>query len=72
MILIIGMQRWGLKLDKVDLNDELGLTLTSFTVIVKFGHLCILIGKTVTMSFYQKNISANDQIDRRFLFLKNI
>ena len=46
MILKLGMQHLGLKLYKVYINDNLDL----FYGKVKFGHLCILMGKIFTKS----------------------
>ena len=50
----LGMQHQGLKLYKVYINDDPGLTLTYFTAS-KFGCLCILIWKSVTSHLIKKN-----------------
>ena len=57
MILKLGMLHQGLKLYKVYINDDPGMTL----VKVKFCRLCIGIGKTVTKPFNGKHLlAAND------------
>ena len=58
-ILKLGMQHQGLKLYKVYINDDTGLTLTYFYGKVKLGRLYVLMGKTVTKSFNGENLLQN-------------
>ena len=69
MILKLAMQHWVFKLYKVYINDDPGLTMTYFkersnkvTSTFYWGRLLqsLLMGK----------LEANDQIDRRFMFLQ--
>ena len=53
MILKLGMQHWGLKLYKVYINGDPGLTLT-YLRSVKFGNLGSYIGKSENSGFLRK------------------
>ena len=50
MVLKLGMYHWGLKLYKIYINDDSGLT-DLFYGKVKSGHLYVRMGKTVIKSF---------------------
>ena len=56
MILKLSMQHWGLKLYKVCINGDPGLTLTYFTARsnLQFGNLGFSIGKSENSGFFQK------------------
>ena len=59
MILKLGMQHWGLKLYKVCINGNTGLTLTYFTARSNFGTKTFLKEKEKTIDF-SENIAAYD------------
>ena len=63
MILKLGMYHWRLKLYKVYINDDPGLTMTYFTARSILGRLYVLMGKTVTKSFNGGNLAAKDYIN---------
>ena len=69
MILKLGMQRWGLKLYKVFINDDPGLILTDFTARSNFVTYVFEWGKLFTKLF-NGNLAAIDEIDRICMFLK--
>ena len=62
MILKLGVQHWGLKLYKVCMNGDPGLTLTYFTAR---SPVC-LNGKNCYIVINWEILAANDQINRRF------
>ena len=53
MILKLGMYHRGLKLYKVYINGDPGLTLTYFTARSNFGILGIFIGKSENSGFFR-------------------
>ena len=64
MTLKLGMQHWGLKLYKVYINNDPGLTMTYFTAR----------SNLVAYAFEWGNLlqlSLDGQSDRRFMFLNN-
>ena len=67
------IQTWhehrGLKLCKVCINNDPGLTLAYFTARANLVAYAFEWGETVTQSFNGKKLAANEQIDR-FIFLK--
>ena len=56
MILKLGMQHQGLKLYKVHINDDPGLTLTYFTARSNWVTYTFEFGNTVTKSFNGGNL----------------
>ena len=62
MILKLGMQHRGLKLYKVYINNDPGLTLAYLTAMSNWV-LYFWMGKTVTKSFNGGKIAANAYID---------
>ena len=74
MILKLNMQHWELKFDKVYINDGSWLTMTYFTgrsnlVVNAFEWGKLL--QSLTFNGERKH-AANDQIDRKFMFLKTV
>ena len=68
MILKLDMEHLGLKFSKVYINDYACLTLTYFKPRSDLFSYAFKWGKAVTQSF----IAANNKIDRKFMFLKNV
>ena len=68
MILKLGLQHLGLKLYKVYINDDPVMTLTYFTARSKaaYAFKCI----KLVRSHLKGKLAANDQINRKFIFLK--
>ena len=62
IILKLSMQHWRLKLYKVYINDDPGLTMTYFAVRSNWV-TCTLNGKTVTKSFNVGKLAAKDYIE---------
>ena len=63
MILKLGMKHRGLKLYKVYINGDLGLTLTYFTARLILVAYTFKWGKTVTKSFNEGILAVKDYID---------
>ena len=63
MILKLGMKHQGLKLYKVYINDDPGLTLTYFTARLNWVACTFEWGKTITKSFNGGKLAAKDYID---------
>ena len=55
------------KVYKVYTNDDPMLTV-AFSCKVKFGHLCVNMGVTVRQAFNGKQLAADGQFDRKFMF----
>ena len=60
MILKLGMQHLGLKLYKVNINDDPGLTLTYFTARSNWVKCMFEWEKSVTKSFNGGKLAAKD------------
>ena len=78
MNLKLGMLHWGLKLFKLDINDDPGLTLTYFTArsnLVPYAFVWEK-GKTVdfseTIVVYDLKLSTDDLSDKKFLFTSKL
>ena len=69
MILKLGMQHWGLEVCKVYINDDPGMTLSYFTARSNLAALR-LNGKICYKVIQRVKLATNDQINRRFMFLK--
>ena len=63
MILKLGVQHQGLKVYKVYINDDPGLTLTYFTARSNWVNYSFKWGKTVTKSFNGGKLAAKVYID---------
>ena len=63
MILKLGMYHWGLKLYKVYIKDDPGLTLTCFMARSNWVTCTFEWGKTVAKSFNGRKLAAKDYID---------
>ena len=63
MILKLGMKHQAMELFKVCINHDPGLTLTFFRVM----HLN---GKNRKISFNGRKLARNEQMDRKFMFMK--
>ena len=70
MILKLGIVHWGLKLYKVYINDDLGLTMTYFKARSKSVAYAFELGKRLQSNLMGK-LAGNNQIDRRFMLMKN-
>ena len=72
MILKLGMYHWGLKLNKVYINDDAGLTLTYFTARSNMVLYIVEWEKGKTMDFsetivvYNLKLATDDQSDKKF------
>ena len=69
MILKLGMEHLGLKFSKVYINDNACLTVNYFMPRSFCSPMHLNGGKLLHM---QSFIAANNQIDRTFMFLKNM
>ena len=65
MILKLGMQHWGLKLFKVYINCEFGLTLTYFTARSKLVTSFFQWEKMKTVDFVETIAACGLKVDRR-------
>ena len=63
MIFKLGKYHWGLKLYKMYINDDPGLTLTYFTTRSNWVACTFEWRKTITKSFNGGNLAAKDYID---------
>ena len=72
MILKLGMKHWGLKLYKVYINDDPGLTLTYFTARSNLVSYAFVWEKGKTMDFsetivvYDLKLATDDRSDKKF------
>ena len=78
MILKLGMQHWGLKLYKVCINSDPGLTLTYFTArsnLVLYAFVWEK-GKTIdfseTIVIYDLKLATDDRSDKTFLLTSKL
>ena len=67
MILKLGIQHWGLKLYKVYINSDPGLTLTYFTARSNLVGVRLNWKNCYKVIRWEK-LAANDQINRKFIF----
>ena len=65
MILKLGMKHQAMELYKVYINHDPGMTLTFF-----YGKVMHLNGKNRKMSFNGRKLARNEQMGRRFMFMK--
>ena len=78
MILKLGMQHWGLKLYKVYINDDPGLTLTYFTARSNLVPYAFVWEKGKTMDFsetivvYDLKLATDDRSDKKFLLTSKL
>ena len=78
MILKLGMKHWGLKLYKVYINDDPGLTLTYFTARSNLVPYAFEWEKGKTMDFseiivvYDLKLATDDRSDKKFLFTSKL
>ena len=72
MILKLSMLRKGLKLYKVYINDNPGLTLTYFTARSNWVAYTIEWGNTVTKSLNGGKLAAKDYIDQIIMLMKKL
>ena len=72
MILKLGMKHQGEELYRIYINHDPGMTLTFFYGKVNLGHQSRFLNekKTRKMSFNGRTLARNDQMDRKFMFLK--
>ena len=63
MILKLGMYHWGLKLYKLNINDDHGLTLTYFTARSNWVACMFEWEKRFTKSFNGGKLAAEDYIN---------
>ena len=70
MILKLDIKHQAMKLYKIYINHDPWMTLTFFYSKVNLGRPCIWMGKNRKMSFNGKKLARNEQMDRRFIFLK--
>ena len=70
MILKFGMYHLGLKLYKVYINDDPGLTLTYFTARSNWVICTFEWGKLLSSHLIEEKLAANDYIDLIILFIK--
>ena len=68
MILKLGMWHWGLKLYKVYINDDPGLTLTYFTARSNLVPYAFVWEKGKTMDFSE----TTDRSDKKFLLTSKL
>ena len=61
MILKLGVKHQGLEPYKIDINHDLGM-IDLFYGKVNLGCLCICIGKSEKMSFYDGKLAGNEQL----------
>ena len=78
MILKLGMWHWGLKLYKVYINDDPGLTLTYFTIRSNLVPYVFVWEKGKTMDFseiiviYDLKLATDDRSDKKFLLTSKL
>ena len=78
MILKLGMQHWGLKLYKVYINSDPGLTLTYFTARSNLVLYAFVWEKGKTMDFsetiviYDLKLATDDRSDETFLLTSKL
>ena len=78
MILKLGMKHWGLKLYKVHINDDPGLTLTYFTARSNLIPYAFVWEKGKTMDFsetvvvYDLKLATDDRSDKKFLLTSKL
>ena len=78
MILKLGMEHWGLKLYKVYINDDPGLTLTYFTARSNLVPYAFEWEKCKTMDFsetivvYDLKLATDDRSDKKFLLTSKL
>ena len=78
MILKLGMSHWGLKLYKVCINDDPGLTLTYFTARSNLVPYAFVWEKGKTMDFsetivvYGLKLATDDRSDKKFLLTSKL
>ena len=78
MILKLGMKHWGLKLYKVYIIDDPGLTLTYFTARSNLVPYAFVWEKGKTMDFsetiivYDLKLATDDLSDKKFLFTSKL
>ena len=78
MILKLGMYHWGLKLYKVYVNDDPGLTLTYFTARSNLVPYTFVLEKGKTMDFsetivnYDLKLATDDRSDKKFLLTSKL
>ena len=78
MILKLGMWHWGLKLYKVYINDDPGLTLTYFTARSNLVPYAFVWEKGKTMDFsetivvYDLKLATDDRSDKKFLLTSKL
>ena len=66
MILKLGVKHQAMELYKVYINHDHGMTLTFFTARSPMH----LNGKNRRMSFNGRKLARNEQMDRKFMFMK--
>ena len=78
MILKLGMEHWELKLYKVYINDDPGLTLTYFTARSNLVPYAFVWEKGKTMDFsetivvYDLKLATDDRSDKKFLLTSKL
>ena len=78
MILKLGMQHWGLKLYKLYINDDPGLTLTYFMARSNLVPYAFVWEKGKTMDFsetivvYDLKLATDDRSDKKFLLTSKL
>ena len=78
MILKLGMKHWGLRLYKIYINDDPGLTLTYFTARSNLVPYDFVWEKGKTMDFsetivvYDLKLATDDQSDKKFLLTSKL
>ena len=78
MILKLGMSHWGLKLYKVYINNDPGLTLTYFTARSNLVPYAFVWEKGKTMDFsetivvYDLKLATDDRSDKKFLLTSKL
>ena len=74
----LGMYHWGLKLYKIYINDDPGLTLTYFTARSNLVPYAFVWEKGKTMDFsetivvYDLKLATDDLSDKKFLFTSKL
>ena len=61
-----------MELYKVYINHEGGMTFTYFTTMQIRSAMHLNGDKNRKMSFYVRKLARNEQLDRRFMFRKNV
>ena len=70
MILKLDMKHQAMELYKVYINHDPGMTLTFFTARSTYAAHAFEWKKNRKMSFNGKRLTRNEQMDRRFMFMK--